>query len=188
MRPTRKYFLLFPRELEKTQEQLLATTETAELARREDARARRLATAREVGGIRWLLTRRVVLVGGSAAVLGIGLANRKPTPTRARDPISTVYTFFLPLRVGLEGGTQDFSTGKANGTMNRGRLLCHDAVQGRTGPNFVSTRRVTWPLLPCCMAWVSGDGRYALPDGPFRFFPQFRSLPCQRSVLFVGAG
>eukprot|EP00903_Cladosiphon_okamuranus_P007656 g7424.t1 len=37
------------RELEKTQEQLLATTEAAELARREDARARRLATAREEG-------------------------------------------------------------------------------------------------------------------------------------------
>ncbi|CAN0508404.1 unnamed protein product, partial [Ectocarpus sp. 12 AP-2014] len=37
------------RELEKTQEQLLATTETAELQRREDARARRLATAREEG-------------------------------------------------------------------------------------------------------------------------------------------
>ncbi|CAM9987797.1 unnamed protein product, partial [Hapterophycus canaliculatus] len=36
------------RELEKTQEQLLATTETGELQRREDARARRLATAREV--------------------------------------------------------------------------------------------------------------------------------------------
>lgn len=36
------------RELEKTQEQLLATTEAGELQRREDARARRLATAREV--------------------------------------------------------------------------------------------------------------------------------------------
>lgn len=40
--------LFHSRELEKTQEQLLATTETAELQRREDARARRLATAREV--------------------------------------------------------------------------------------------------------------------------------------------
>ncbi|CAM9809954.1 unnamed protein product [Ectocarpus sp. 4 AP-2014] len=37
------------RELEKTQEQLLATTEAAELQHREDARARRLATAREEG-------------------------------------------------------------------------------------------------------------------------------------------
>eukprot|EP00904_Undaria_pinnatifida_P004070 jgi/Undpi1/13664/HiC_scaffold_9.g03318.m1 len=37
------------RELEKTQEQLLATTEAAELQRREDVRARRLATAREEG-------------------------------------------------------------------------------------------------------------------------------------------
>lgn len=36
------------RELEKTHEQLLATTEAGELQRREDARARRLATAREV--------------------------------------------------------------------------------------------------------------------------------------------
>ncbi|CAM9725287.1 unnamed protein product [Ectocarpus sp. 8 AP-2014] len=36
-------------QLEKTQEQLLATTETAELQRREDSRARRLATAREEG-------------------------------------------------------------------------------------------------------------------------------------------
>lgn len=35
------------RELEKTQEQLLATTESGDLQRREDARARRLATARE---------------------------------------------------------------------------------------------------------------------------------------------
>lgn len=45
----RAFFLFLFRELEKTQEQLLATTETAELQRREDARARRLATAREVG-------------------------------------------------------------------------------------------------------------------------------------------
>ena len=36
------------RELEKTQEKLLASTEAGDLQRREDARARRLATAREV--------------------------------------------------------------------------------------------------------------------------------------------
>lgn len=57
------------RELEKTQEQLQATTETAELARREDARARRLATAREVSGVScWLVADQVLMVGGSVAL------------------------------------------------------------------------------------------------------------------------